>query len=889
MTRYIFASSVALAALISSQASYADAAASPTPAAAENGTDVVVTAARLENSARREQQIAPNLVNIQSAEAIAKYPDYNAAEALSRIPGVSLSIDTGEGRFVNIRGLDSNLNGATFGGAPLLNTQAGGTSFNATGRAVEFDTIPAGSIDRLVVSKTGLPDREAEGIGGSVELTPRSALTHDKFFFEGQLGEGYEVARKTTNLTEEVAFGGGFGTNASGGKLFHFVFAQNEHNDGRGFDDIEPGYLDTPGTLNSKTEDKIVAGYDLRRYRYHRERFGYYSELDVTPNANTRLYVRGSLAGYQETVNRQVLQINNTDGGNGTIAVDPKNSNGFVVTGATADNTLRDEKETHRNLAVQLGGEHKFDKLKLDWSASYVQATYYKPYDFSAKFRGPGDAPGSNAFNVTYDQITNAQVPTINVQGPNLADPSLFLLQRVQNSNEYAKDAEYSYHLNAAYRLGLTTNDELKFGGELRYRRKFDLVGNRVTYNAAGQPLSTLLGDGPFANFYGAFNVGYAASPTLIGGLFNANTSLNALGTGDTISANLAGLGGNTFNDYEDITSGYGQYSGHLGNLGFLIGARIENTRASYGGVVTTVTAAGTTRGYNTVNSSYTNVFPTAQLRYDFTPQLVGRATYSTGLARPGFLQTIQSGSIDTTNNPAGTVASITTGNPNLKPSYSNNFDIDLEYYLPNSGVLSFGLFDKEISDFVVSRSFKSAYPQLGAGVYQFNSFQNAQSTHVRGLEFAFVEKFSFLPKPFDGIGIDSNLTLADSKVVLTTGEPSVKMPGTAPITANFALFYEAHGLESRLSFKFDDRTIFGIGGGSLTYAYASISTNTYLDRRATLDYTGSLAITKQVKVYWSVKNITDAPLRYFEGNADRPIQREYYGQTYEAGVKVKF
>jgi outer membrane receptor for ferrienterochelin and colicin len=66
--------------------------------------DIVVTAQRSADVAFKERQAAPNLINIQSAETIAKYPDVNAAEALGRIPGVALSIDTSEGRFVNIRG-----------------------------------------------------------------------------------------------------------------------------------------------------------------------------------------------------------------------------------------------------------------------------------------------------------------------------------------------------------------------------------------------------------------------------------------------------------------------------------------------------------------------------------------------------------------------------------------------------------------------------------------------------------------------------------------------------------------------------------------------------------------------------------------------------------------
>ncbi len=73
--------------------------------AAESGavSGVVVTAPRQERLARLRQENAPNLIEVQSADTIAKYPDFNAAESLGRIPGISLSSDTGEGRFVNIR------------------------------------------------------------------------------------------------------------------------------------------------------------------------------------------------------------------------------------------------------------------------------------------------------------------------------------------------------------------------------------------------------------------------------------------------------------------------------------------------------------------------------------------------------------------------------------------------------------------------------------------------------------------------------------------------------------------------------------------------------------------------------------------------------------------
>ena len=162
--------------------------------------DIVVTATRAAKTARAEEKAAPNLINVQAAEDIVKYPDFNAAEALGRVPGVSLAIDTGEGRFVNIRGIDGNLNGTTFGGVTLLNTQPGGTYFGGGGRAVELDTVPIGAVDRLVVRKSGLPDQEAEGLGGSVELTPRTAVGLTKPFFEGTIGGGYQSAHNNGDV-----------------------------------------------------------------------------------------------------------------------------------------------------------------------------------------------------------------------------------------------------------------------------------------------------------------------------------------------------------------------------------------------------------------------------------------------------------------------------------------------------------------------------------------------------------------------------------------------------------------------------------------------------------------------------------------------------------------
>ena len=834
-------------------------AAPPADTPTAEGT-IVVTAQRLDKTARKEQAIAPNIVNIQSAETIAKYPDVNAAEALSRIPGVALSIDTGEGRFVNIRGLDGNLNGSTFGGVVLLNTQPGGTYFNAAGRAVEFDTVPVGSIDRIVVSKTGLPGREAEGLGGSIELTPRTAIGIDKPFIEATLGTGYEFFRKKPLLREEIVVGGGFGgTNADGHKPFSVVLTQFLLNDRRGFDDIEAAYInDQPNT-----PDKAFDALELRRYNYRRERYGYSGEFDFTPNDANRFFVRANLAGYTENVNRQRFEI---DGLGGPVIVDPANANGFIATGSSTVKTLRDEREQHRNLVLQAGGEHKFGGIKLDYFAAYSRATYRKLYDYNTTFAGPG------GLTVGYDNTTDPNRPKLAFRaGPDPLAVANYALDSVSNAREYDRDREFSYAANLSVPVGLLDEGTLKIGGKLRYRRKTSTPESfSFSYTgAAAVPLVNFTTGSPITNFYGSYAIGRDINGNAIQSFLNANAASFTQNVARDAARNASGF----FDDTENVTAGYAQFTGKIGDLGLLAGVRVEHTKAIYRGTSRVVSAIGAVSFVPvSTETSYTNAFPTVQLRYQATPSLVARATYSTGIARPGFYQTIQSSRVDVG---AGTV---TTGNPNLKPTYGNNFDASLEYYLPDSGIISVGLFDKEFRNYIVARTQRGVtYPGI-TGLATVSTFQNVSNAYARGFEAAFVDRLR--SGVLTGFGLDANVTYSDTRVSLREGGVSA-LPGAFDWSGNAALFYEAHGLKARLSAQYQSPVLFGIGG--------SRATDVFQDKRFTLDFGSSYDLTRNLSLYFNAKNLTNEPLRFYEGSKNRPIQREYYDATIEGGVKVRF
>ena len=850
-----------------SSAAYAAAPAAD-PAAGDPVADtIVVTARRATTTARDEQKLAPNLVNIQAAEDIVKYPDFNAAESLGRIPGVSLAIDTGEGRFVAIRGLDANFNGTTFGGVTLLNTQPGGTYFGGGGRAVELDTIPIGSVDRIIVRKTGLPDEEAEGLGGSVELSPRSAAGVKKPFLEATLGGGYEAFRNSWAVFNgEGAVGTTFGPD----RTFAIVLDGSFHTDKRGFDDIEPGPADNGVLANGAPDPKFtnpqLGSVDLRRYTYNRRRFGFGGELDWTPDATSHYYLRANDTGYTESVNtRLILQYR---GLANSVAADPADANGFLASGASARVSLRDEQETHINFVTAAGGRNDLGPVIVDYQASYTSATYHKDYDYNSQFREP------TTFTVAYDNMTNVDIPRLTPIGFNPNDPTQFNLYSIGNSTERAFDREYAGVLNVTIPTTLLGGDgAFKVGGKLRFRDKIDETGGYTDTAPPATLLSQVLGGGPYTTFYdNRFSVGYQPNAKALRAIYAPSVPAGALAPTSLL-----------FNDTENIYSGYAQYDGKFGKLNVLVGVRVERTDTTLRGITSTTDASGnTTAAPTSVGSNYTNAFPTVQLTYSIEDNLLARATYSTGIGRPGFLQTIAGAFVDVGNQ------AVTVGNPTLKPITANNFDLSLEYYLPDAGILSVGFFDKELDNYILQRIVRSNnYPGI-SGVTTISTYSNVNGAYARGVEANYVQKFTHLPGLLDGLGFSGNVTYVDSKVqirdALTNGGLPASysaLPGTSKLTYNIAGFYEAHKVQLRLALLHVDAAIFQVGSAD--------GLDVFEDARTTLDLTTSYQLRPHMAVYFNAKNLLNTPLRYYEGYNTKTIQREFYDISYEAGIRLAF
>ena len=845
--------------------------AAETDAGANGVSEVVVTAPRQEEQARQLQKTAPNLVTVQSAEAIAKYPDFNAAESLGRLPGISLSSDTGEGRFINIRGIDGNLDGATFGGVTLLNTFPGGTYFSGGGREVEFDTVPNGAIDGLIVTYTGLPDHEAEGLGGSVELTPRTAANISKPFVDATAGWGYEPMHghdgpSNFDLAAGVRFGfadghlliqgqgqapvrTGFFSNPT---PFSIVLTGSSRMDRRGFDDLEEDY-NNPGASDRSYQD-----IQLRRYDYHRERFGGGGEFDFKPNDDHSWFLRANVAGYIEAVkkNRLTYDFSNYD--------QTQVGTGFT-TQADVKLASTDERETHRNDIYVAGGKDRFaGDIVLDYRVSYTQASYDQDKNYGGSITGPKGI--GFAYNNAGD---NGDFPILQVtDGTNVNDPALYKVKSVSNALEHDLDRENAYAANLSVPVHLFGDDSVKIGGEARLRYK---TQDQFTQDIsiAGSNALTPYASGAVTDFYDGH---YTNGP-------NVNTLALRAAAEAGASPPVSDPSG-YFNAREFIYAGYLQYQTQIGPWGLLAGVRIESTDAAYGSYVFVDDADP---AFKVNPKSYTNAFPTVQLRYQVMPDLLIRATYSTGIARPGFNQVTGAVTVDTLN------GVISTGNPNLRPTTGNMFDLDAEYYLPGGGIIQIGAFDKEFENYIVTRQSMAPDARIpDFTLVKLQTFSNVNDAWARGIQASYHQQFQMLPGWLKGFGVDANVTLVDSHIeeydALTSSTGKAEfglLPGTAKTTANAAGFYEAHGLELRLSMQYVGRQLFTLGG--------SKAEDTIEDERTTLDFAANYRITPMWQVYFNARNLTNAPLRFFIGNPTFPIQREFYEQTYEAGVKFHF
>jgi len=267
--------------------------------------------------------------------------------------------------------------------------------------------------------------------------------------------------------------------------------------------------------------------------------------------------------------------------------------------------------------------------------------------------------------------------------------------------------------------------------------------------------------------------------------------------------------------------------------------------------------------------NSYTDVLPSANLRFEFSDRLVGRASFFRSVVRPrieevAFRVELEDGEAE-------------LGNPDLDPFRAWNIDASLAFYPTDLSVLSIGVFYKKIEDFIFIQEIDD-FEFLGITLDEAVIALNGEDATVFGIEFNYQQHLGFLSPPFDGLLVGMNYTYVDSEA--DTGDRKVAMPKQSANIANVMLGYEKGGFDFRVAMKYRDRYIDEL---------VDPDYDRYTSEHTQWDVTARYRFSDNWLVYAEVTNLGDEPEHYYAGKRSRLYQYDEYGTISAIGIQYNF
>jgi iron complex outermembrane recepter protein len=868
--------------------------------AADQGDEIIVTGVRgsLREAIEIERQ-ADTVVSVITADDAGQFADQNVAESLQRVAGITIQRVEGEGRTIQIRGLNSNFNQVVLNGAQV------GSSDPDGGRSVSLDIISADLLSGIRVAKTLTPDTDHDSLGAQVNLLTLSAFdrtgTTGRIRVEGGLAEYTDrispkvTADFTTRLLDDT-----LGIALAGTYSKRYIQSEEVRSPSpnaadvtaagavsrRSFTDPQP-----PGT----TRYLVPRIVDQRLKRNERERIGGTFQIDYRPDEDNRwsLAVIGAQLKDADTRIQNEWEVGQT-----TINAA---STGFARYTTRLEQQIFFQDSTDRIWAGNFYGENRFGGLTFSYGADYSKNEFTLPDGLRGRYASGNNVP----IEVEFDE-DDARVTVLDLS--RLA-PSLLVYNQSLIIDETRSDEIWSAFGNLEAKFDLGGNEaSVKIGGKYRDREKVIRRGelsqnpssssNRPLIDAAGIPRNQgtfTLNRPSNANFPGYF---LFPSPDVVRPILERTAEVLALTARDVRR---------DFDFVEQTLAGYIQGQIDFGDRVTLIGGvRVERTDYVADGVIDeTIERNGTTirlgsQPAPTVERPQrTDWFPSLHLRADLTDQLVGRLSYSRGQVRPTFEDAKNLQIIDTTQQTVGgqlrtTERTVEIGNPFLDPLIADQFDATLGWYPSRFTSFTAAAFYKNLKNPFISAEFEGNDVTIiglqpldavtGTGFSEAETTINGGSGKLYGVELGVNQ---FFRGALDGFFVTGNLTLIEGEARSPSIRDNAKLrlEDQANVIANLSVGYE------------DDRVTARVSGTYVGDRLESVdSSREELDTiRApllTVDVNLRFNMTDAVQLYADVTNLTnEKDYRYTRGIDGFGIvdRTSDYGRTFQLGAIVQF
>jgi len=899
-------------------------------AQAVQGETVVVTGQAKGQMAAINQQLSSNsIINVVSADKMKELPDANIAESIGRLPGISLQRNAGEAYAVTVRGLSPKYNQVSIEGVPL-------TSTNYYDRSVDLSLLSDDLVRSVEVSKTLQPNMDADALGGTVNLTLKSA---DPGFHYNALGfGGYNNLRNTYN---NYKFTGSVSDRFLDDQ-FGVLVQGNIEQKQLPSDQFSGGYATPALDPVNKQFYVVTNSATLTETNLNRHRYGASLILDYASDfVDLKLFTV-----YDQKKDSSLRRTYESD----------------FTTNDFKYNVYANETKTEQT-TNSLSALFKPWGTELPMSVSYTRSDQVVPNGQEFDFLQSNVAAVNNNF-LKYAQPLSAMY----VQGVMDPTSSNSTLNDMSISNSSLIDEswdvkldwkipfKFSNDLSGKFSVGgkghgtdrssgnTTVHDYLLYGAGAGNR--LDLI-NSFPYLSGINPSASQAGILAYPwvdpNYKRTNILGYPLGPG-----FNAQQLLSmqnyyyyTLGKAAAYWENGPADFNQDYRDIEKTLAAYVMAEINVGdNLTVVPGARYQEERTDIRAYHMQLNGSNQNGLSGTAPFLYESRrdnpgwFPSINIKYKVTEnvQVLG-ATYKS-LSQPSYGDVTP---LLELSGPAG--ASVSTGNPLLRPSTAWNFDLGATYSNNDVGLVTVNLFYKEISDLIYSmQSFTPFYPYpiVGGPADLYDRIPGPQSgyfdttwansnnartitssipmndpakAYLRGIEISWQTHLWYLPGVLSGIVLDLNAAFMSSRQQYPSFQ-LVQVGGTflkkiynlfyqtvgaslqdqPKATYNAILGWDYMGFSSRFSLRYQQQTTSTIDN---TYGLS----DSYYDNVLLFDISLKQAIIGKLSAFANATNINNHIDNYYYSHpaynniaaGNLPTNNQSYSWLVQVGLTYSY
>lgn len=908
--------------------------------AVELETVVIYGQAQGQQAAINQQLNAAGIVNVVSGQKLRELPDVNVAESLGRLPGLMADRNRGEGNSIIIRGLAPQYNTVTIAGSNLPST--------SDDRGTNLSLISNEILGGVEVLKANTADKDAEGLGGTVNLTLKQAP--EKFSAKAEIETGYNSLMNALNQYRAATFV----SNRFFDKKLGLMWTANYDNDRRESDAFSASYRIGTFDVMELSDASIEANIQ------ERSRMGTSLLLDWNVHPSTVIKSSNFFTYRNSTTYDRSKSITNE------IYYEQEQSRGnsFMVSNS-------------------IGVEHFFLGTKLDWGGSRSQNKGETPYHNQLSFRKEGNAyyPGQNPGSAgIFEDVRQNEGVIIRAQDPlnngrySIFNPEFlndninhYYLRRGRSRPSINGETEMSAYLNwqIPFKMGNIISGFVKVGSKLRYKGRYSErreSDSKFNHNEGDEgyiatdaymllyPDLILQGEvqdgAPFPNQISILNYldnNYTPRPFMNGRYKYLNLDYvldydlvyehyqKAL---SSIYLNRIDAARDDYTARERIWANYAMAEINIGKyVKFIPGVRFEQTYINYSGYQSILGADQEEIEENEgrdaeiydlfteiyADNLYMNVLPQIHLKIKPYDWLDLRLAYTNTISRPSYSELSPKLRVA----PAQIGHEIRKGDTKLNPALSKNLDLMVTFYKRKVGLISVGLFRKDIEGFIYRRNSRIiagtavdvnnfGLPQevtstVKRGTIDF-VLNNPNDAKVIGLEFDLQSNMLFLP--IKGFVFNFNFTLMQSELGYNFVYQLDKQIGIDPITflpifefndvdtvlfdrmlkqpgylGNVGIGYDNNkiGLSTRLSFSYQDDI--------LTNEPAALDNRNLRITAAyyRVDFQGTQRLYKKLSLFFNISNVFNQPDRAIQVANGFYTKVESYGANFRLGLRQRF